>query len=398
MSSSVIGAISVVSVVALSGSGTTSGSSAPRLDRDSIAITKETATATAQIPNPAALLEPVAPVADSRLVLGSPEPGLSFKAPVLLAAGNGLPAAAASSATDSTVSVRSEGNPSPLSDAPTAQSATIAAKRFADAIVAGRTADAFQLLPSLEQQRVGSSAKFAEVLSQDASWLSSAIDRAQTEGEVVALRVTQTPMIDEIHGVIAPSSIVKLPAYKEASGWKVSWERRNISQQFAAPQSRLETDVLRWAASRQKLCALSENSSTAKPVNMKTASDNSGSNKTASDMSGSYQPIGSETGGDNAGDNPSLSVSPEGEYAGGLLGAVWLADELCTVPGATTASTTGDIYSLDDPQPLLDAYGGGSYQWARVVTFGAPHAMHVIAAPLDQRWVVVGIAPVIPVS
>ena len=312
--------------------------------------------------------------------MGSPQPGLSFDAPILIATENRLQDDASSGIIQS-----SEEHSAGVSGAINAQSATAAAKSFGEAIVAGRVADAFLLLPELEQQRVGSANKFAEVLNRDATWLSSAIDRVknqsqnqgenqgenadgnagENEGEIVALRVTQTPMIDEIRGVLAPSSVVKLPASKEASGWKVSWERRNVLQKFVAPRSRLKADVLRWAASRKQLCtAAVANSSTNKPGN------------------------------DKDGKSTNSRVAAEGENSGGLLGAVWLADELCTVPGAVTISSVSDIYSLDDPQPLLDAYGSGVYQWARVVTLSAPHAMHVVTAPLGERWVVVGIAPV----
>jgi hypothetical protein len=294
--------------------------------------------------------------------LGSPEPGLSFAAPPLVETGT-------PSASGTNEVVRSDGSVASKNQAITARSAIDAATLFGDAIVTGRVNEAFDLLPDLEQQRVGSANKFAEVLSRDNGWLSSALDRAETEGEIMALRVTQTPMIDEIRGVVAPSSVVKMPATKEALGWKVSWERRTIAQQFAAPRSRLEADVARWAQARQKQCARTETSS--------KESDGDGA-----------------AGNVDTANGKSSKTAPEGEYSGGLLGAVWLAEELCTVPGLVTISTVGDIYNLDDPQPLLDAYGSGSYQWARVVTLAAPHAMHVIAAPLDQRWVVVGVAPV----
>ncbi len=216
--------------------------------------------------------------------------------------------------------------------------------------MAGRVADAFALLPDIEQERLGSATRFADVLSRDPAWLSAAVDPAGSEeGAVIALLINQTPMVDEIRGVVGPSAVVKLPAREDESGWKVSWERRTITQRYAAPEERLSDDVIAWATARQKSCGAS---------------------------------------------GPTPRETPAAEYAGGLLGAVWLADALCTTPGAVTAASIGDIYTLDDPQALLDAYGSGAYQWARVVTLAAPHAMHVIAAPLDDRWIVVGIAPV----
>ena len=289
---------------------------------------------------------------ESRLVVGSPEPGLSFEAPVLedppiAAVGDQLEVGAPL--------VTSVANATGI----VADSARAAASSFGEAIVAGRVGDAFALLTETEQKRIGSAQKFEEILSRESPWLSSVVTTLKSEPEsepeiadgafanLVALRVTQTPSIDEIRGVVAPSAIVKLPTREDLGGWKVSWERRTVSQEFAALESRLSSDVLAWANTRQQNCTTTEPS----------------------------------------------GESRAGEYAGGLLGAVWLADELCTVRGAATIATVGDIYNLDDPQSLLDAYGSGSYQWARVITMRAPHAMHVIAAPLNDRWIVVGIAP-----
>ncbi len=217
-------------------------------------------------------------------------------------------------------------------------------------MVTGRIADAFTLLPDIEQERIGSATRFADILRRDPAWLSAAVDpKASDDRNVPALRVDQAPTIDEIRGVVGPSAVVKLPARKDASGWKVSWERRTTTQSYAAPENRLPGDVVSWATDRQKSCSPEGRSGT----------------KTAA-----------------------------GEYAGGLLGAVWLADSLCTTPGVVSVASVGDIYTLDDPQALLDAYGSGAYQWARVVTLAAPHQMHVITAPLGDRWVVVGLAPV----
>lgn len=274
-----------------------------------------------------------------RLVLGAPEPGLSFTVP---------PAATTSSGPESVA------GPSSRQDRPAgrvrAASPTAAAAAFGDAIVAGRIGDAFALLPDIEQERFGSPTRFADIVRRDPAWSSAAIDAdASDDGDIPALRVSQSPTIDEIRGVVGPTAVVKLPARKDASGWKVSWERRTITQSYGAPEGRVSEDVVAWATARQRACSSRETTP---------------------------------------------AKTPAGEYAGGLLGAVWLADALCTIPGGVSVASVGDIYTLDDPQALLDAYGSGAYQWARVVTLAAPHEMHVIAAPLDDRWVVVGLAPV----
>lgn len=286
----------------------------------------------------ASAAQPQSAAGQSRLVLGSPEPGLSFTVPPLQSTASPAKVVAGPSSRPNAATAEAASSPS------------AAAEAFGDAIVSGRVADAFTLLPVIEQERIGSATRFADILSRDPAWLSAAVDAgASDEREIPALRVGQAPTIDEIRGVVGPFAVVKLPARKDESGWKVSWERRTITQRYAAPESRASDDVIAWATARQKGCA----------------------------SSGALS-----------------SKTPVGEYGGGLLGAVWLADALCTTPGAVTVGSVGDIYTLDDPQALLDAYGSGAYQWARVVTLSAPHEMHVIAAPLGDRWLVVGLAPV----
>ncbi len=283
--------------------------------------------------------QPRSSARQSRLVLGSPEPGLSFTVPseVTAATAKQPPAGPSSGGPNRTSSVG-------------AASPTAAAEEFGDAVVTGRIVDAFSLLPDIEQERIGSATRFADILRREPAWLSAAVDAKASEGpDVPALRVDQAPTIDEIRGVVGPTAIVNLPARKDESGWKVSWERRTITQRYAAPEGRVSDDVVAWAAARQGSCA-------------------------------------------SSGNTP--RTSPVGEYGGGLLGAVGLADALCTTRGAASVASVGDIYTLDDPQALLDAYGSGAYQWARIVTLSAPHEMHVIAAPIGDRWVVVGLAPV----
>ena len=278
-----------------------------------------------------------APEAASRLVVGSPEPGLSFTV-------SPTPSPVAATAAGPSLTARA-----PRSEITAARSANEAVAAFGTAIVEGRIADAFALLPENEQDRLGSATRFADLLNREPSWSASALDAANSEGDVVALRVTQTPSIDEIRGVVGPAAVIRLPARKDASGWKVSWERRAVNQVFAAPDERVVDDVLAWASARQQQC----------------------------------DTVPSPSAGARA-----------GEHSGGLLGALWLADELCAKPGAVTSTEVGDIYNLDDPQALLDAFGSDAYRWARVVTLASPHAMQVIAAPLADRWIVVGIAPV----
>jgi hypothetical protein len=270
---------------------------------------------------------------ESRLVLGHPEPGLQFTV-------SNEPGVTAGP------SVFAEGSGAAEPALIKVTSATDAAAQFGQAVVDGRVDDAFALLATDERGRVGSALRFRELLSEDEPWQSMEVVAPGTGsvggGDVVALRVTHEPGLDEIHGLTAPSVIVQLPVIREGSSWRVRWERRRVESRYAADEARLQSDVTAWVADRQRSCG---------------------------------------------------AKAPNSEYAGGLLGVVGLANALCRTTAPPTVAAVGDIYTLDDPQPLLDAFGSASFDWARVVSLSAPTPMDVIAAPVGDRWLVVGVAP-----
>lgn len=81
------------------------------------------------------------------------------------------------------------------------------------------------------------------------------------------------------------------------------------------------------------------------------------------------------------------------EYDGNLLGTLALAESLCGVPGAVSGVSVGLLDSLDDPSTILNAFGEQAGEWSRVVRIegvaGTP-PVHVVVAPLGDRWVVIG--------
>jgi hypothetical protein len=317
-----------------------------------------------------------------RLVVGSPEPGLQFTLPSsALVAGSTVAGptspterGASSDLNATGVTTGSVGSASATTPTPEA-----AAQQFGDAVVRGDAPAAVALLTADERGRVGSPARFADLLTREPTWLSVALISATPTS--VVLEVSQTPLIDDVHGVVAPSATVTLPVTKENGQWRVRFDRRTTVSKYDADEARLPSDVSAWIQSRLAACRAP-----------------------------------------GAANKPTPTFA---EYAGGLVGSSWLADTLCTKSvnktGATasttptgansstptgsestTASATsaavkdgtvGDIYALDDPQPLLDAFGTGSYDWARVVAVTSPQPMNVIAAPIGRRWLVVGLAP-----
>lgn len=264
--------------------------------------------------------------ATSRFVLGHPQPGLNFKVAI-------TPESVPEVTTPTTILGPSNLDP------------THVALVFGEAIVAGDDSRAFRLLSQSDRNQIGSPTKLAELLARDPKWISVSLGSPSPEdAQGVRLVVKQTPMIDEIHGVVAPTATVNFATVQEGGGPRLLWRRRRITQNYTAPESRLQTDIMAWAQDR-RTCT------------------------TASGAASSRQ------------------------YGGGLVGDAGLAEALCHSKDSPVVNVQGDVYALDDPQPLLNAFGSGVYQWARVATVSAGKPMNVIAAPLGDHWIVVGVAP-----
>ncbi len=281
-----------------------------------------------------------AELGESRLVVGSPEPGLQF------------------TVSDVTGTVAGPNVAGPNVAVPTllkVTSAADAATQFGQAVVDSQVDRAFALLAADERGRVGSALRFRELLAQEGPWQSVALvtpnagapDPTTSTGQPVALFVTREPGLDEIRGLVAASAVVQLPVVREDGSWRVRWERRQVAPNYGADEQRLRGDVMAWVADRQRSCG---------------------------------------------------TVVPTSEFAGGLVGVVGLANSLCSTTARAVVAGVGDIYALDDPQPLLDSFGSASFDWARVVSLSAPTPMDVIAAPVGDRWLVVGVAPPRPPS
>lgn len=74
-----------------------------------------------------------------------------------------------------------------------------------------------------------------------------------------------------------------------------------------------------------------------------------------------------------------------------LLGSPGLADQLCGATGALDLGAPGTLVDGDRTLTLLDAFGPEVFAWARAVDVRAPVAMTVVAAPVGEVWLVVGV-------
>jgi hypothetical protein len=79
-----------------------------------------------------------------------------------------------------------------------------------------------------------------------------------------------------------------------------------------------------------------------------------------------------------------------GEYRS-LVGAPALADALCGAQGEVRTDAAQPLTELGDASPVLNAFGADAATWARVVDVEAPSRLAVVVAPVDDRWLVVGV-------
>jgi hypothetical protein len=207
------------------------------------------------------------------------------------------------------------------------------------ALIAGDADAAWKRLGRSEQDRLGYKQRLVEEVS-GAGWKTFTVK--EVRGNNVTVEVVQTPRISDIDGVIASKASLTLPTVNDTQGYSVVWSRRRIEQLYPERTDRsdreIESTVLAWARSRQDCTA------------------------------GSH------------------------EYAGGLLGVVGLSTALCHTTAAPTVRGIGDLDSLDEPQPVIDSFGGSALLWARVVSLDGPVPMNVIVAPEGESWSIVGIA------
>ena len=78
------------------------------------------------------------------------------------------------------------------------------------------------------------------------------------------------------------------------------------------------------------------------------------------------------------------------QYTGGLRGREDLARALCGSSGRVTAADVSALSQLDAP-PLQNGFGAEVVSWARTVSVGGPVPLRAVVAPVDDRWVVVGV-------
>lgn len=140
--------------------------------------------------------------------------------------------------------------------------------------------------------------------------------------------------IDEVVGLVPARANVAWPVVAEDGGWLVDFSKAEVDAQLP-PDAEALTMAGTWAAQRQK-CA------------------------------------------------------PAEEYRAGLVGRITLATKLCRARGELTV---GEVARLDTSiaAPFVSAFGASAPALARTVQLAGPVPMTVVLAPIEDRWLVIGV-------
>jgi hypothetical protein len=201
-----------------------------------------------------------------------------------------------------------------------------------------RDAPASYALLSTPQQRAYSANEWLHAQADLPRYLGFTVRSEQPLADASGTEVTVDAVLqshlDEIVGLVPARATTTLTAVPEGSEWRVDLARTR-STPVLPPDADAAGAVGTWVSARQACQAPSEYSS--------------------------------------------------------LVGAPALADALCGAKGAVRTDPAQPLTTLADATPVLNAFGADAATWARVVDVEAPSRLAVVVAPVDDRWLVVGV-------
>ena len=242
-----------------------------------------------------------------------------------------------------------EGDAAPLEDTPLpagdasvapgtpAASPQAAVEAFLDAEAAGDFDTSYALLSEAQRATYGSAASWTNAHADFFPVVGHRIVES-TDGSVTA-EVEYRSSLDEVVGLIPARGVVDWVVVEEAGGWTVDFDASAVTPTY--PDDAPAADaVAEWATVHQRC------------------------------------------------DEPD-------QYAGALVATadlIGVVDSLCDAPGRVSA---GPPRTLDefDATPFVSAFGTDALTWARAVDLTGPVELTVVVAPVDDRWVVVGLLP-----
>ena len=211
-------------------------------------------------------------------------------------------------------------------------------ERFLTAEIAGDFEESFELLSQADQEAAGGVdgwvAEHYLVVPTIRGFRLTADTADGTRAEV-STGLSLEADLDQVVGLIPGDANATWVLVEERDDWRVAFTESRIAPVFL-DDSTVSTAVAEWVSSRQ-------------------------------------------------------SCLPETDRDLAILGFPTLADPLCEATGSVTVSGPSSLEDAADAAPFLAAFGPEVGIWARVVTVQTPIALRVVAAPIGDQWVVIGV-------
>ena len=220
---------------------------------------------------------------------------------------------------------------------PAAPTPAAAVEQFLAAEVAGDFATSYGFLSAADRDDLGSRAEWTSAHGQlpritgyTVATVASGMDRTE-----VATALELDAGLDEIVGLVPARADATWVAVAEDGGWRVAFAQSALTPRYPADFD-APAAVENWVAARRDC---------------------------------------------RRGD----------QYRDGLLGSDDLARTLCRAEGRVAAGPVAPLDPSAEAQPFLAAFGPEVFSWARVVPVDAPDPFQVVVAPVDERWLVIGV-------
>lgn len=213
-----------------------------------------------------------------------------------------------------------------------------AVERFLSAEESGDFDTSFSLLSQSQRTQYGSAAAWTSTHADFLPIIGHEILGASDGGRVVT-DVRYRSSLDEVVGLVPARAQVEWVVVEEAGGWLVDFDAAVLAPRY--PDDSAAPDAVReWARSHQEC------------------------------------------------------TEPE-QYEGALVATADLRRVVESLCDSTDRITVGDARTLDDfdATPFVSAFGTDALSWARAVDLAGPVELTVVVAPVDDRWLVVGLLP-----
>lgn len=212
-----------------------------------------------------------------------------------------------------------------------------AVEQFLTAEAARDLTSSYSMLTEDQRRRYSSAAAWTNAHAD--FFPVTAFEITEVDGDRVIAEVEYRSGLDEVVGLVPARARVEWVAVEEDGGWLVDFDAATVEPRYPDETDAPEA-VAEWARAHQDC------------------------------------------------------TEPE-QYEGALVAAADLRRAVEALCDTTTRIATGEVGELDefDASAFVSAFGTDALAWARRVELRGPVELTVVVAPVDDRWLVVGLLP-----